>query len=543
MMKGLARFGVLAILLAFSNPGFAARKIYLAIGIDRYQDSFWGDLRYSSKDALDMAKAFEKDFDGGTVLTSAQNPDGWVKTSDILTALERLHKENLSEDDQVVIYISAHGTIARSLGEGRRVLEKYLVTSDTDSVAPQLNGLAHAKLMSHFQKLPSRRKVLIIDSCFSGSGKSRLTQKILDLLSHQKGRDLEDLSSPIEGSIILSASAWGEEAVESAALKNSLYTYHLLKGFDSDLNADGAVSITEAHAYAARKVIEETEGKQHPTAHIEVVGQDPIIVRGKAGKTKGSPLIFAYEQLMRKLTVELNGKPLANLSKGGDTVPAGTHTLTIRDHSGKLILEKAISLEHGHEYSLSRFLEYNPSWAVRVGLQSLWLPQQALKEKILPTPLLGYAMDVRKEDLSPKVYGQISLFHAQKNVDIQSSGIKVPEDLRWTEASAHIGRIWNGSDLRRSGSKRDPDYYLGMDAGLGIVSMQRTLLHPSYEDPRQAHISPMAQMAVEAGWENIDRNFVLSLRLGNGVMQGTQQAAYPRQWSVIKATLLLGLTF
>ncbi|WP_141735051.1 caspase family protein [Oligoflexus tunisiensis] len=542
MNFGLLKTLVFLILLGFQNPLWAARRLYLTIGIDQYKDSYWSQLKYASKDAQDFAKALDATFDGGVVLTSQSEKDRWVTRDDVIQSMNQLEKENFSEDDVVVIYLSAHGTIGKTIRDGRTILEKVMVTAETDSEAPTFSGVSHTQLLEIFQRLKSRRKVLILDTCYSGGGKSRLNQKILDLLARQKGAwDDNVFGSPVEGSIILSASAWGEEAIESARHQNSLYTYHLIQGFQHDLNQDGAISITEAHSYASRQVMEESQGRQHPSARIEVVGSDPIVVRGE--KKKGNPLLFAYEKMMRKLKVELNGQELADLKKGGASVPPGSYRLSIRDLNDQLLLVKTIRLEEGREYSLARFLEYKPEQALRIGPAQLWLHDAGLKQKLGDKPLLGYQLGWSYDHILGPWAGELSLFHAQKSDGIDSEGTRVPQTLRWTQVTAQLAQTWTGADLRVSGIKRDPDYYVSIGGGLGLLYLERHVEDASYLDNDQTLLRPFLGLTSEIGWEDIDRNLKFGLKVDTEWIRNPSESGYPRVWHWSKIATMIAWTF
>jgi hypothetical protein len=533
---------ILTPLLAWHEPLHAARRLYLAIGIDQYKDTYWGQLKYASKDAEDFAKALDSTFDGGLVLSSRNQKDLWVTRDVVMKALTQLEKENFSEDDTILIYVSAHGTIGRNIQDGRTTLEKVIVTADTDSEAPALSGVTHTQLFERFQKLKSRRKVLILDTCYSGSGKSKLNQKILDLLARQKGAmDDANLGNAVEGSIILAASAWGEEAIESARHQSSLYTHYLIEGFQFDMNQDGAISITEAHNHASRKVIEESEGRQHPTARIEIVGSDPVIVRGE--KKKGNPLLFAYEQMMRKLKVELNGKELADLKKGGASIPPGSYRLSIRDQKDNLLMVKDITLEEGREYSLARFLEYKPEEALRIGPAQLWLLQADLRNKLGRDPLPGFQVSWWHDHVAGPWHGELTLFRAQKKDQVDSEGLSVPQNLSWTQVNAHLAQTWTGADFRRSGSKRDPDWYISAGAGLGLLYLERQLNDAASLQKNQTLTRPLLGLNAEAGWDHVERNLRFGFRLDTEGMPGPDDRGYPRVWRWTKVSTLIAWTF
>ena len=109
------------------STAYAPRRIALLVGISEFQDPQWRNLRYAAKDAEDLAAALRDParghFDQVRVLT---RPEETTRAS-ILAALRRLRQEATRPDDVVVVYFSAHGTLAR---DGQGELKRYLVTQD-----------------------------------------------------------------------------------------------------------------------------------------------------------------------------------------------------------------------------------------------------------------------------------------------------------------------------------------------------------------------------------------------------------------------------
>ncbi len=286
----MLRHNIIIAAILFLSPSFIARaegkKYVVAIGINQYSDPTWNTLRFASKDAVDVHQHFQKWFNGGWVISDG-GEDGRpaipVRTEDIRRALHRLQEANLNEDDTVILYISSHGSIGRRLNPDTKTfeLDKVIVTYDTKSDNLTETGFSHSELLENFRQLKSRRKALILDSCYSGGGKSKLSARMIAMLAKQKSKFFEaPAEDPGEGSIILAASAWGEEAQEYNEGKNGLYTHFLLKGFEQGLGRGEDVTLTEAHAFATRAVKDQSRGLQNPTAVIELVGSDPIVVKG-----------------------------------------------------------------------------------------------------------------------------------------------------------------------------------------------------------------------------------------------------------------------
>lgn len=104
---------------------------------------------------------------------STQDLEGIVLTAtdraSILYALKEA-KEDLRREDILVVYFSGHGTGIEKDGQFIR----YLLPSDASSTNIEATGLELDAIQSWFSSLEPTRKVLIIDSCFNGTGKSSL---------------------------------------------------------------------------------------------------------------------------------------------------------------------------------------------------------------------------------------------------------------------------------------------------------------------------------------------------------------------------------
>ncbi|MFW7377995.1 MAG: caspase family protein [Oligoflexus sp.] len=492
------------------------KRFYLVIGIDEYRDNFWRALNFAGKDAEDLHKFFAENFDGGWVLTGKTTKTGFVDKADIQKSFERLSQENLHELDSLVVYFSAHGTIGHSINnnDGSRQLEKYLVTSDTRSDNPSENGLSHAELMSWFSKLKSRRKVLIFDTCYAGGGKSQLNENMLHLLARQRSQFfLEPQDRMIEGSMILAASAWGQEAQEDPKLQNGVYTHFLLKGFHEDLNQDGAVSITEAHHYAANHVIQYSQGSQHPTARIEVVGTDPIVVHGQVNKNTGAPWIFAYEWVLRKLEVEVDGRSLGSLSKGGVALPEGKRHLTIRDENGNVLVSRFVDFSKGQEYALSHFLYHEPKWSFQIAGGGFWVLNEELRQRLVSRPLAGFAALLKRRDgLGGLADFELSLnYFPSQTMRIESNAMQVEQSLSLIEISMGAAKdfvLWP-QKLRR----RQWGFLVTPRLHAGFQQIDRKLADSSYLEPLQKAQNFIGKLGLDLATKLPSADNRLGLRL------------------------------
>jgi uncharacterized caspase-like protein len=411
------------------------QKLVLSIGIGDFDDARWPQLKYVEKDAAAVFQALKNNFDGGWLLTP-QSAGRSVTRQSVLEAIDQLAKENRNENDTIVIYFSGHGTLAPGPRpeNGGLGLRKFLVMGDTQFAKPEATALGIDDLLARFQKLRSRRKALIIDSCYAGGGKAYLTPQIMNILAQQRaGAMQEPIDSVVEGAAIYTASAWAEEARESEKLDHGVYTYFLLEGFKSDLDNDGAVSLSEAHQYASNRVIAYTQNSQHPTAKIEFVGKDPVLVSGKSTKV-GDSILYAWQWTLRKYEVFVNRSPLGTLEQGAVKIPDGKHQLVIMDpETKKIVLDRVVEFERGRDYSLSELFVSQPTHHITVGPTAFQFLASDLKDRWSPKPWGGWQISYQKDEAwrGFNFHAQFSQYAARRQtvlIDLEDDGNGVSQD-------------------------------------------------------------------------------------------------------------------
>lgn len=332
------------------------RRIGLLIGINQYQDRSWHSLRFATKDAIDMAKALQHDTETRfTHLQLLTTPQQTTKSS-VLAALRRVEQWNVNPQDTIFVYISAHGTLAR---DSHHQLRRYLVTQDTLSKQVQKTSIPIEWLRQQFGRLKSQRKVLLLATCHSGAGKSRLSQVMQEELQTLKGSFfVQPLESKSKATIVLGVCSFGETARESTQLKNDIYTHYFIKALRRryDLNQDGAVTVSEAHDYAKEMTYYHTKGNQRPYAESDIFGADPIVLAGKKQRL-GRPILYAYHQKFYGVEVEVNG-----LSKGqfprGILVQEGRQRIKLVSHDQKKVLfDGHVDFQNGERIDVQRLFQ------------------------------------------------------------------------------------------------------------------------------------------------------------------------------------------
>ncbi|MFP2905280.1 caspase domain-containing protein [Pyxidicoccus sp. 3LFB2] len=335
------------------SSAYTPRRMALLVGISEFDDPHWRGLRYTTKDATDLAEALKDPkrgrFDHVRVLT---RPEETTRAS-ILAALRQLRKEAHRPDDVVVVYFSAHGTLAR---DNQGELRRYLVTRDASFRAIPQTALSMDALKAEFDGLSSRRRLLVLATCHSGSGKSLLPKELeVELAGIKAGFYARPLEESSRASLVFAACDWGETAREDEGLRNDIYTHFLIEGLGgtADRNVDGAVTATEAHDYARRRTFAFTEGRQRPSAEILEVGADPVVLSGSIART-GRPELFSYNPRLDGFTLKVDGEPRTDLPGGAAVVP-GKRTVELTKGDAVLV-RREVDIGVGERLPLERLL-------------------------------------------------------------------------------------------------------------------------------------------------------------------------------------------
>lgn len=377
------------------DAAYQPRRLALVIGINEFKDANWRPLHYAEKDAKDLAKALRDPkvgyFNQVTELTVPED----TSLPAIRKALLELENQNMSPDDVVMIYVSTHGTLEK---DSSQRLHQYLVASDTrfDNIAA--TALEVSELQGWFNRLRSRRKVLIMACCHSGAGKSELPPDVMDQLSHMKGGFfVKPVETASEASVVIGVCAWGETAQEDPAFQNDIYTHFFIEGMTKyDRNQDGAVSISEAHDYAQRQTYYYTHGQQRPFARSDILGADPIILTGSV-KGQGKPVVYGYGEGLVGSRLRVNGEEKGALPDGYTTNPGwvrmeafyGEPGRTDREGSARVNLGR-LYVRPGERVDLDRVaaIRAEPPLGLTYGFRTS--SSQTLAAEVLPDlPLYG----------------------------------------------------------------------------------------------------------------------------------------------------------
>ncbi len=232
----------------------------LFVGIDRYASPRANWLHCAKRDATALHALFTDTLGpGAQLLTDHQATRAAIEAQFISLAQS-------GPDDVVVISFSCHGTRTHELA-----------TYDTDPSDLPNTAIPLSLLGAWFARIPARRLLCIIDSCFSGGiGAKVFIADSSAPPTQASGNPLDHLSG--EGRLVLTATAASESALEMGRASHGLLTFYLLEALQGaeEVRDAGKISVYRLLDYVTRRVIDKAAqlGKpQHPTLRGHLDGE------------------------------------------------------------------------------------------------------------------------------------------------------------------------------------------------------------------------------------------------------------------------------
>jgi hypothetical protein len=213
---------------------------------------------------------------------------GEIRYDQVRPAISRFFTDkSVKPKDTLIFYFSGHG-IPDGTGE------HYLATSDIDPDAPWDNGFSFEDLTKMMDRSNSRRVIVILDCCYSGSARLEGKGAKGDESAARLGREAieQTIKNRIpagEGRCILASSLAYQESFQMKKLENSLFTYYLLEGLrgggGESVDDEGNVTPESLSNYVFEKITSlDPPPKQKPIKKLETAGliilaQHPDLVK------------------------------------------------------------------------------------------------------------------------------------------------------------------------------------------------------------------------------------------------------------------------
>ena len=264
----------------------------VVVGISRYEDPGIPDLKYAAKDADQIAKTLIEragyPADHVSLLT-----DEKATLSQIKIAIAGMR--SVEENNLVLFYFAGHGRadINPPVADRRdKLVWKYLVTHDARGEHLDLTALSLDDLQANFARLPSKHQVYLLDSCYSGEGRSLVTP------NSTRG----ELSDPDWGDmtggerVVLAACQATEMAYEYDDAGNGLFTHFLVRGLEGEAANpdDGVVYVDSLYDYLLGEIPPVAEralnGRQHPAIYGQARTPLPLTFGKPISAPEADPL-------------------------------------------------------------------------------------------------------------------------------------------------------------------------------------------------------------------------------------------------------------
>jgi formylglycine-generating enzyme required for sulfatase activity len=255
-------------------PAWVGEKWAIIVGVNAYDDPGLRNLEYGVRDAELVYSTLTTAPDGFppdnvVLLTDSQPESSHRPTRSRLLAYLTVFFGEAAPDDTVLLYFAGHGDESQG--------QSILLPSDAALANPGYTGLPLEVVKEYLRQCGARKKVLIVDCCHSGMGRS------VGCMGEATARGLFDGA---EGLVTMASCDQGELSYEWNEKRHGAFTYFLAQGLtgEADLDRDGIVVASELNRYVwdkTRRWALQQGLRQHPKCVSAVQGDIPLVgVRG-----------------------------------------------------------------------------------------------------------------------------------------------------------------------------------------------------------------------------------------------------------------------
>lgn len=287
-----------SILVYKKSSGLKPNLKLIVIGVDQYNGM--NNLNYAVKDGRDLIKKYQD-----KIISSQYNSitiDSFFNNEIDVNKLEQIKYSLLKTDpaDQVVVFYSGHGLQSKEAN-------LYLGMTSTDISNLDNTALPYTTLEWLLDGIPARQKLLLLDACQSGLAETNkafvIENKQPDVVTkgkpvrkaenyqnrkteaffYLKMREMFSDLNRGTGTVTITATTGYGYAQELDSKKNGAFTTCLVNAmsksnnsdfFNSDLDENGVVNVSELQDFLKVKIKAITEGSQEPMNRTENLGND-----------------------------------------------------------------------------------------------------------------------------------------------------------------------------------------------------------------------------------------------------------------------------
>ena len=216
----------------------------VVIGVEQYRQGL-ANVEFAAHDARVMRDYLTKTLgypeENVVMLVNEQ-----AAKSDVEKYVERWLPNRVEPDSSVLVYYSGHGA------PNPTTQESFLVPYDGDPTFLEVTGYSLKRLYDQLGKLPAKNVVVMLDSCFSGTGERSVIAKGLRPA-------MITVENPLlagEKIVVLTAGTGTQTSNTYHEKSHGLFTYFVLKGIQgaADANQDHRIDLTELYTYLKPEV-------------------------------------------------------------------------------------------------------------------------------------------------------------------------------------------------------------------------------------------------------------------------------------------------
>lgn len=248
-------------------PSFVRRKFALLVGISVFEDKSI-NLQFAAKDAENLRDLLLDPRYG-----NFQPEDVYLLTNqqatrvNILKALNQIALQ-AQENDLVLLFFSSHGS-PRKDGQGFQGIG-YIVAYDTKKEEIYLDAIEFEDLSKKVSLIAARRKVTLLDTCYSGQARRTGTKALL-LEGGGVASKTANLFLSGEGSYVITSSQENEISYESESRKNGFFTYYLIEALKQ---GNEPPTIQHVFEYLSSRVTEAVSREKQASQRPRLLPED-----------------------------------------------------------------------------------------------------------------------------------------------------------------------------------------------------------------------------------------------------------------------------